>query len=182
MGRKKEFGVRICTLVLALMAAVPAWASDVPKGRTGPGDPAPLFSADDLEGNRMVLKDILGSGNVVFLNFWGLRCANCIEEIRYLNPLFDKYRRQGAVFLGVNVDGAGSEMIRQLMPKMPHVPRYTVLPDPEFKIPDMYNLSGAPLSLVIGRDGKIAFRHEDFKPGDEKGMEEALRNAILKKD
>lgn len=182
MGHRMRIGIRVCTLFFGLIAAVPVWGNSVPQGKPGPGDPAPLFAVDDLEGKKTALGDIIRSGKVVFLNFWGLRCANCIEEIGYLNPLFEKYRGKGVVFLGVNVDGVKPDLIRQLMPKMPHFPKYTVLPDPEFNIPDLYNLSGAPLSLVIGRDGKITFRHEDFKPGDEKGMEEALQSAILKTD
>ena len=82
------------------------------------------------------------------------------------------------VFLGVNVDAASPDVIRQMMPKMANIPRYTVIPDPELKICDLYHLAGAPLSIVIGKDGRIAYRHEDFTPGDEKELEAALEKAL----
>lgn len=168
---------------LGLAVAIVAWgavarAGAVPEGKPGPGDPAPLFAVDDLDGKRIVLEEYVKAGKVVLLNFWGLRCANCIEEIGYLNPMHARFKDKGAVFLGVNVDGVKADMIRKQMPNMANSPWFTILPDPEFKIPDLYNLAGAPLSFVIGRDGKIRYRHEDFKAGDEKGLEEALTKAL----
>ena len=124
---------------------------------------------------------MLNSGGVVLLNFWGMRCGNCIIEIGYLNPLHEKYAPAGAVFLGVNVDGAPAAMLNRMMPKMPNVPKYPVIPDPDMKIPDLYNLTGAPLSIIIGRDGKITWRHEDFREGDEKEIERALKEALAAK-
>lgn len=164
-------------LVLCCMPLV-LRANTVGEGKPGIGEDAPCFTADDLEGRKTSLEEFLKAGKVVLLNFWGLRCASCIEEIGYLNVMHETYSAKGAVFLGVNVDGAGADTIRKLMPKMANVPRFTVLPDPEFTIPDLYNMMAAPLSFIIGRDGKILFRHEDFKPGDEKELEEALRKAI----
>ncbi len=169
--------------LLGLIVVLAGWASAaragaVPEGKPGPGDPAPLFSVNDIDGRKVALEEYVKSGKIVLLNFWGLRCANCITEIGFLNPMYDRYKEKGVVFLGVNVDGVKADIVRQQMPKMTNVPRFTVLPDPEFKIPDLYNLGGAPLSLVIGRDGKIQYRHEDFKEGDEKGIEEALARAL----
>lgn len=151
------------------------------QGKMGVGDVAAPFSTTDLTGNAVSLEEILKSGKVVLLNFWGMRCGNCINEIGHLNPLHDKYVPSGAVFLGVNVDGAPAAMLNRMMPKMPNVPKYTVIPDPDMKIPDLYNLSGAPLSIIIGRDGKVAWRHEDFKEGDEKEIERALKEALSAK-
>ena len=55
----------------------------------------------------------------------------------------------GRVFLGVNVDGAKADMIRKQMPAMQNHPKFTVLPDPAFEIPDKFNLTGAPLSFTL---------------------------------
>jgi len=98
--------------------------------------------------------------------------------LRIGNDISDRYAGKGVVFLGVNVDGVKADVIRNMMPKMPISPKYTVLPDPEFKIPDLYSMSAAPLSIIIGKDGKVTFRHEDFQEGDEKAIEEALRKVI----
>lgn len=174
--RKTGFLVLVMILVCVFPAALPA--GSLQEGKPGPGDPAPLFTTADLDGNRVCLDEIVKAGKVVLINFWGLRCANCIEEIGYLNPLYEKYGQGGVVFLGVNVDGVKADIIRQMMPKLPNVPVYTVLADPGFVIPDLYNMSAAPLSFVIGRDGKVVYRHEDFQPGDEVELENSLKKAV----
>lgn len=165
-------------LALSLFAAGGAGATALPENKPGPGDPAPTFTVYDVANERVNLEELVKSGKTVLLNFWGLRCSSCIDEIGYLNPLFEKYASQGVVFLGVNVDGVKPEVLKQQMPAMANRPKYTVLPDPEFKIPDLYNLGGAPLSFVIGKDGLVKYRHEDFQPGDEKEIEEAIRKAL----
>lgn len=150
-------------------------------GKIDAGSPAPQFAASDLSGNPVDLQGILKAGKVVLLNFWGMRCGNCITEIGYLNPLAAKYEPEGAVFLGVNVDGAPPAMLSRMMPKMPHSPKYTVIPDPDMKIPDLYAVTGTPLSILVGRDGKVAWRHDDFKEGDEKEIERALQEVLAAK-
>lgn len=178
MKTMKYIAVMIWVLLILVSSAGPLLSGSLQKGRPGPGDPAPMFTGEDLEGKKTCLEDIVKSGNSVVLNFWGLRCSACIEEIGYLNPLYDRFRDHGVVFLGVNVDGVKADVIKQMMPKISNVPRYTVLPDPGFVIPDLYNLMAAPLSLVIGKDGKILYRHEDFKAGDEKKLEEVLNRVV----
>lgn len=168
-------------LAVILLAPAPSRANSVSENKPGPGDQAPLFTINDLEGSKVVLESLTKEGKVVFLNFWGLRCSSCIEEIGYLNPLFEKYASKGVAFLGVNVDGVKAETIKKLMPNMATSPKFTVIPDPELALPDMYSLMGAPLSFVIGKDGVVSYRHEDFKPGDEKGIEEAIQKALSAK-
>jgi len=178
-GKAARRALRIAILVFLCCSHLPV--SVAASGMTGDkpavGDPAPIFRAMDIEGTETSLEEILKAGKTVLLNFWGLRCSSCIEEIAYLNPLFEKYRLRGVVFLGVNVDGVKVDVLRTMMPKMPNIPRYTVLADPAFEIPDLYNMTAAPLSIVIGKDGKILYRHEGFKPGDEKEIEDALMRA-----
>ncbi len=55
---------------------------------------------------------------------------------------------------------------------------YTVIPDPDFKVVDLYKMTAAPLTVVVDRGGKVRYRHENFVPGDEKGLEEAIRAAL----
>jgi len=181
MSRKQEmkYPFVMTALFLAMFASSSVlWAGSVTVGKPGVGDAAPLFSTDDIDGTRTVLDEALKSGKVVLLNFWGLRCSACIEEIGYLNPMYEKYKGKGVLFLGVNVDGVSSDVLKKSIPALSNIPRFPVLPDPDFKISDLYNMLATPLSFVIGRDGKIVYRHDDFKPGDEKELE-AVVNSLL---
>ncbi len=180
MMRKTVPGM-VFILALAIGFAPPeGTAGNVSGGKPGVGDLAPLFSANDISGNKVTLEDALKSGKVVLLNFWGLRCSTCLEEIGYLNPMHENYREKGVLIIGVNVDGVDGEFIKKSIPRLSNIPKFTVLSDPEFRISDLYNMMASPLSFVIGKDGKVLYRHEDFKPADAKAMEEAILQALAK--
>jgi len=165
-------------VALALFLPAAAAGGAAPEVKAFVGDRAPSFVVQDLDGNRVALDEILGSGKAVLLNFWGLRCGACIEEIGYLNALYDAYGGKGVVFLGINVDGVKGDVVKQLMARLPNVPKYRVVADPDFQVPDLYALEAAPLSIVIGPDGRIVFRHDNFQPGDEKAVEQALLRVL----
>lgn len=168
----------VCAMVM-ICAVIPvgAGANAAAPVKASVGDAAPAFAGTDLEGNKVVLQDLLASGKSVLLNFWGLRCGACIEEIGYLNRLHDEFSARGVVFLGVNVDGVKADVVARMMAQLPNVPRYRVLADPDFAIPDLFAMEAAPLSIVIGRDGKILYRHDNFQAGDEKAIAQALEKA-----
>ncbi len=170
--------VLVAILLAACFVPASAPASSLKEGDLGKGSAAPMFVSEDLEGRKTSLEEIVNSGKSVLLNFWGLRCANCIVEIGYLNAFHEKYKDKGVVFIGVNVDGVGADAIRKSIPKLPAPPVFTILPDSQFTISELFKMTAAPLSFVIGKDGKILYRHEDFQPGDEKGIEEALEMAV----
>lgn len=162
----------------AFLPASPTMGGGFSDGKPGVGDLAPLFSVQDIHGKSASLEEIMRSGKVIFLNFWGLRCGNCITEIGYLNQLSERYAPMGVEFLGINVDGIPADRLGKLMPKMPNVPKYRVIPDPDMTVPDLYNMAAVPLSIIIGKNRKIKYRHEDFREGDEEEMERELEKVI----
>jgi hypothetical protein len=80
--------------------------------------------------------------------------------------------------VGVNTDGIGKEDIRELLPTLGVRPEYTLVCDPEFKVMDAYRVTAVPFTLVIGPDGKAAYEHLGFAPGDEKDLERAVLTLV----
>lgn len=181
MGTVPRIGLWAGVVALLLLSPGTAGANAAATVRASVGDTAPVFSTADLDGNKVALDEILRAGKAVLLNFWGLRCGACIEEIGYLNRLYDEFSGRGVVFLGVNVDGVKADVVRQMMVKLENVPKYGVIAAPDFAIPDQYGLEAAPLSIVIAPGGTIVYRHENFQPGDEKALAEALGKALAAK-
>lgn len=64
-----------------------------------------VFSGDTDLGTTVTQDDFLGG--VVVVNFWYAACAPCRSEAPELKALHEKYRDQGAVFIGVNVRDQG---------------------------------------------------------------------------
>ena len=69
-----------------------------------PGQPAPDFTLDDLQGQSVSLSDF--KGQAVFLDFWASWCGPCIGAVPYLEELKRQTRDQKVVFLNISLDSA----------------------------------------------------------------------------
>ncbi len=167
----------VLVLILVAALAAPATANSPMKDPQTVGQPAGMFVIDDIAGGKVSLEELLKSHDAVVLNFWGLRCGACIEEMPYLEAIRKKVGER-VVFLGVNVDAVDGATLKEQMARMRLAIGYAVIPDPDFKVVDLYKMTAAPLTVVVDRAGKVRYRHENFVPGDEKGLEEAIR-AVL---
>lgn len=141
------------------------------------GGNAPQFEITGMSGKKIYLEKLLKEYKAVVLNFWGLRCGACIEEIPHLNAISKKFKDE-IIILGVNVDGMDGNYIKGQMSSMGLVIDYEVVPDPEFAMADMYQMLAAPLTVIIDSKGVVRYWHENYEPGNEKELEEAIINTI----
>ena len=64
--------------------------------------PAPDFTGIDgwLNSSPLTLQDL--RGKVVLIDFWTFSCVNCVRTIPHLKVLYDAYRSDGLVIVGVH--------------------------------------------------------------------------------
>ena len=67
-----------------------------------PGQPAPDFTLDDLEGQPVSLSQF--KGQVVLLDFWASWCGPCINDLPYLRQVKKKTADWPVVFLNISLD------------------------------------------------------------------------------
>ena len=166
--------------VLFLCAALPGIlrAEGMGEDKFKPGDKAPDFVAKDLTGKEFKLSSYAGK-QVVLLNFWGLRCGACLEEMPYLDVISKAYADKGVVVLGVDTDGVDSKTVVDTLAEVKVSVSYPLLTDEEFKITDVYTKFLVPLTIVIDRGGVVRYIHTGFEKGTEKKYEEAVKKALL---
>ena len=70
---------------------------------------APDFLLGRLDGSELRLSDL--RGQPVVLNFWATWCAPCRQEIPQFVDAFDRFRDQGLVVVGVNMQ-EGKSIVR----------------------------------------------------------------------
>jgi thiol-disulfide isomerase/thioredoxin len=63
--------------------------------------PAPKIAGTDLKGKPVSLAAY--KGRVVVLNFWASWCSPCRAEAQTLQALYDKHKKSGVQFLGINI-------------------------------------------------------------------------------
>ncbi|MFM8617604.1 MAG: TlpA family protein disulfide reductase [Opitutaceae bacterium] len=77
-------------------------AADYTRFDALPGQLMPDFAFVDFNGRTRRLADF--RGKVVLLDFWGTWCGPCIEEMKHLDPLYEKFAPRGFEVIGMNME------------------------------------------------------------------------------
>jgi len=182
MSMRKGLNVKVwvaALVVAVVVAAVPGrlFAEGFGDQKFKPGDKAPEFVTKDLAGKEVKLSSYAGR-KVVLLNFWGLRCGACLEEMPYLEAISKKYLDKGLVVLGVDTDGVDAATVVETLTEVNVSVSYPLLTDEEFSITDTYTNFLVPLTIVIDKQGVITYIHTGFEKGTEKHYEDAVKKAL----
>ncbi len=123
------------------------------------GDPAPDFTLPTLADGELSLVDL--RGKVVLLNFWATWCGPCRQETPDLQRLYQKYRDQDFVVLGVSVDDEDT------VDKVPgfideYALTYPIVLDTDFEVSSpsngTYDVRGIPSTYLIDAEGIVRKR------------------------
>ncbi len=115
---------------------------------------APNFSLLSFSGGDIDLASY--RGHPVVLNFWASWCLPCRAEAPTVQRVWDKYRDQGVVFLGVNNsdnDTAARAYLQEYAVTYPNVR------DNAGEVAPLYHADSLPTTVLIDRDGRIVARH-----------------------
>ena len=124
------------------------------------GKPAPLhFTLKDMNGADVQLASF--KGKVILLNFWATWCHPCKDEIPDLVTLQKQYK-DDLVVLGFSIDDKPEEL-KEYAAKFQM--NYPVLVGAGHEnIQEAYGpLWGVPVTVIIGRDGKIAKKQSGIR-------------------
>jgi len=143
------------------------------------GDKAPTFTAPDGEGREVSLADF--KGRPVILYFYPKDdTPGCTKEACAFRNHYSRFRRKGAVVLGVSVDSVKSHLKFAKKYSLP----FTLVSDAERKIVAAYGVWGEKqfmgrkymgthrVTFLIGPDGRIRKIWPQVKP--EEHAEEVL--------
>ena len=136
------------------------------------------FTVDDINGNEIKLSQHVENGPVM-LGFWRSWCPSCKEEQRNMQLLFEKYKTKGFSYIGVNIDNQKSvSKVKSYVSAMGFT--FPVILDTDKKIFEMYGGSeeAVPYYLIISKDKKVLHTHLGYKSGDEKMIEDEIKEAL----
>ena len=167
---------------VALVAMCPLLASQTPPqlGKPAPrlGRPAPDFTLTDSAGSPVKLSAF--KGKVVLLDFWATWCDGCKVEIPWYVEFQNKYRNNGLAAIGVSMDDDGWKSVKPFLEE--HKLNYAVVIGNQDLASRYGGLPSLPMTLLIGRDGKIAESHAGMVDKDafEKKIKALLQESPLK--
>lgn len=132
----------------------------------------PTFTVTTLDGRPM--SDSTLRGHVVLVNFWATWCLPCRAEMPLLQAMAYRHDSAGLVVLGLSVDRAGPETVRQFLTERSITyPVAVVGRDIETAFGGM---QGYPTSVLLDRTGRV--RYKVLGPLAMASLEPAVRRLL----
>jgi peroxiredoxin len=136
------------------------------------GEPAPTFALLDLEDNELSLED--QRGQVVLVNFWATWCGPCRQELPELQLLHERLAADGLLVWALATD-TSPDAVRSYVRE--HGFTFPVSTSGG-QISSEYGVTGIPVTLIVGRGGKVRYTHEGFRPGMAEIVEREVRQLL----
>jgi cytochrome c biogenesis protein CcmG, thiol:disulfide interchange protein DsbE len=167
-------GRRRAIATIAFLTAI-ASGCDRPEEPQRDAPAAPDYATVTLAGDSVALDQL--RGEVVLLNVWATWCAPCRIEIPELQALHEEHADRGLRVVGVTVDSrAAIRDVHDFIDEFGMT--YDVWVDHDHRVLNQFGAAGVPITVLIDREGRVAWRHLGmFERGDPEllaALEEAL--------
>jgi peroxiredoxin len=117
------------------------------------GQPAPLFTLNDLNGQAVSLADL--RGRILLLNFWSAECPWSERTDRSLADLTQAWGEQVAVW---TIAANANEPLEQIQAVASERGLAQVLLDPNQRVTDLYGAQTTPHIFIVDAMGKLAYQ------------------------
>ena len=132
-----------------------------------------------LNGKKTTIYKLLESGPLL-LDFWATWCKPCKQVMKHLDRFHVEYNKQGLKVLMVNQDTPRSlGKVKSYINSKKY--QFLVSIDPNQQIAKKLNGQIMPNLILINRDGLIKWRHQGYMPGEEKEIEQQIKNILSSK-
>jgi cytochrome c biogenesis protein CcmG/thiol:disulfide interchange protein DsbE len=133
----------------------------------------PSVSLRTMDGEQ-VNTSALGFKGPVIITFWASWCPTCKREMGTLNELYSDWREEtGVTIVAVSVD---DEKTRNNVPTLVNANgwEFLVLMDPNGDFKRAMGVNNTPHTFLINENGEIVYSRNNYAPGDEDLLHEAL--------
>jgi peroxiredoxin len=134
---------------------------------------APDFALPNVEGKIVSLSKSLGQGPI-YISFWATWCKPCLEEMKIIQKIYEKYEDQGFRVMAINTEGPkASAKVKSFIKSYGFT--FDILLDNDGEVfRRKFKGAAMPYTFLVNADGKIVFSAVGFKPGDEIEIEKLI--------
>ena len=162
-------GLLLLIMLLLLSGCSVGYSKTIPQEKA-----APDFHLKNLDGQVVSLSDF--RGKPVLINFWASWCGPCREEMPYLQQVYDEWTGKGLVLLAIDIGETPAAINKFFVENNLSL---LVLLDSDKQVGQEYGITGVPETFLIGRDGRILYKHvgpiiEEAFPLVQREIEKAL--------
>lgn len=136
---------------------------------------APDFELRDVYGDPYRLSELRGS--VVLVNFWATWCPPCRAEMPVLQRVWDKLKDKDFRLLAIGM-GDDRATINRFYHSMTTPLTFTLLPDRQNRLSQVWPVRGIPVTFVVDKEGRIASTVHGVMNWDQPEVLSAIRRLI----
>jgi len=142
-----------------------------PPGRGGlrVGAPIPPIKARGIMGREVDLRGMLAQRSKILLVFWSMYCQSCIEKLKALVTVRERYGPQGLKIVSVNTDGEyghGADSVRRFILEFEEKNKlklnFPVLYDENNPLPQALQIEFLPTIVSVDPDGRVLNIYQKF--------------------
>ncbi|TNE56077.1 MAG: TlpA family protein disulfide reductase [Bacteroidetes bacterium] len=134
----------------------------------------PSVKLKDLEGNTFDTKDLLQHDGPIIVNFWATWCSPCKRELNTIHEDYIDWQAETNVKLvAVSIDDEKTKNQVSVYANGKGWD-YLVLLDPNGDFKRAMGVGNPPHTFVIDKDGTIVYSHNNYAPGDEHELHQAV--------
>ena len=127
----------------------------------------PTTPVKDLRGASIPFNETIEKGKVTIVSFWATWCIPCKKEIKIISKKLPEWKAQADInYMTVSVDESKATAMVKSYAKSQgwEFPAYL---DPNSDLKRSLNFQNVPFTIIIDKEGKVAYMHSGFEEGGE---------------
>jgi len=140
----------------------------------------PATSVKDLKGANVPFNETVEQGKVTLISFWATWCVPCKKEIKTIRENLKDWKSQADFnYMTVSVDDSRASALVKSYAKSQgwDFPAYQ---DPNSDLKRSLNFQNVPFTVIVDKNGKIAYMHSGYEEGSEADVFEKIKELAAK--
>lgn len=136
----------------------------------------PSVNLKTLDGKTVNINEFGNNGKISVISFWATWCTPCKKELDAYAKKYEKWQEEFDMeIIAVTVDDQRAlPRVKPLVAEKRW--KFTILSDVKQDFQQAMSVQTIPHTYVIDKQGKIVYSHNGYLAGDEKKLEEKLRD------
>ncbi len=135
----------------------------------------PSAKVKTMEGQILDVQELGKSGKITVVSFWATWCSPCKKELDAIKDYYEEWQETYDMELvAISVDDP------RTVAKVPAMVaqkgwKYRILHDYNKEFQQVANVASVPYTILLDKNGQVAFEHTGYAPGDELELEEQIK-------